>query len=155
METIQICLIFPHRENFPYFRADDDRWKNSVRHNLSMNPHFRKGTKSRHGAGHVWVLADEGAAGQLSAPPKLISNEVEAAEAVRSILSGVGGAGERGLQRAAGEILAGVKRPTAVEQSCTLVQFLLPERGGEQCPPSYQVYCEPAALASLDQVPTK
>ena len=47
-------------ENFPYFKAEDDRWKNSVRHNLSMNPHFRKGTKSKQGAGHVWVLADEG-----------------------------------------------------------------------------------------------
>ena len=64
-------------ENYPYFRAEDDRWKNSVRHNLSMNPHFRlvtgtqspnifnlwsvcrKGTKSKHGAGHVWVLASE------------------------------------------------------------------------------------------------
>ena len=28
-----------------------------MRHNLSMNPHFRKGTKSKNGAGHVWVLA--------------------------------------------------------------------------------------------------
>ena len=24
-----------------------------------MNPHFRKGTKSKNGAGHVWVLARE------------------------------------------------------------------------------------------------
>jgi hypothetical protein len=23
-----------------------------------MNPHFRKGNKSKHGAGHLWVLAD-------------------------------------------------------------------------------------------------
>ena len=29
-----------------------------MRHNLSMNPHFRKGGKSKHGAGHQWVLAD-------------------------------------------------------------------------------------------------
>ena len=43
---------------YPYFKAEDDRWKNSVRHNLSMNPHFRKGGKSKHGAGHQWVLAD-------------------------------------------------------------------------------------------------
>ena len=37
-----------------------------MRHNLSMNPHFRKGTKSKNGAGHVWVLAQtegEGSAG--------------------------------------------------------------------------------------------
>ena len=38
-----------------------------------MNPHFRKGTKSAHGAGHVWVLAAEtegtagGAVGGLTA----------------------------------------------------------------------------------------
>ena len=46
------------RENYPYFKAEDDRWKNSVRHNLSMNPHFRKGSKAKHGSGHLWVLAD-------------------------------------------------------------------------------------------------
>lgn len=34
-------------ENFPYFRAEDDRWKNSVRHNLSMNPHFRLVTDTK------------------------------------------------------------------------------------------------------------
>ncbi len=45
-------------DRYPYFTANDDKWKNSVRHNLSMNPHFRKGNKSKHGAGHLWVLAD-------------------------------------------------------------------------------------------------
>ena len=50
--------IFVHRDRYPYFTANDDKWKNSVRHNLSMNPHFRKGNKSKHGAGHLWVLAD-------------------------------------------------------------------------------------------------
>lgn len=77
-------------ENYPYFKAEDDRWKNSVRHNLSMNPHFRKGGKAKQGSGHVWVLADEGKGsytlGQDSGF-KLISNDDEAAEAVRKILS--------------------------------------------------------------------
>ena len=50
--------FFVHRDRYPYFTANDDKWKNSVRHNLSMNPHFRKGNKSKHGAGHLWVLAD-------------------------------------------------------------------------------------------------
>merc|ERR1719232_1175030 len=45
-------------DRFPYFKAEDERWKNSVRHNLSMNPHFRKGNKAKHGSGHLWVLAD-------------------------------------------------------------------------------------------------
>ena len=65
--------IFVCSENYPYFRADDDRWKNSVRHNLSMNPHFRKGTKSKNGAGHVWVLAQtegEGSGGVSVASSK-------------------------------------------------------------------------------------
>ena len=77
-------------ENYPYFKAEDDRWKNSVRHNLSMNPHFRKGTKSKQGAGHVWIMADEGKGsytmGLDQEPVKLISNDDEAAEAVRKIL---------------------------------------------------------------------
>ena len=25
---------------------------------MSMNPHFRKGNKAKHGSGHLWVLAD-------------------------------------------------------------------------------------------------
>ena len=53
-----ICLFFLSRDRFPYFKAEDERWKNSVRHNLSMNPHFRKGNKAKHGSGHLWVLAD-------------------------------------------------------------------------------------------------
>jgi len=45
------------RERFPYFKANDDRWKNSVRHNLSISPHFRKSVKARTGTGHLWTLA--------------------------------------------------------------------------------------------------
>ena len=48
-------------DNFPYYKAEDDRWKNSVRHNLSMNPNFRKGGRAKQGTGHVWVLADQSA----------------------------------------------------------------------------------------------
>lgn len=44
-------------EHFPYYKSNDDRWKNSVRHNLSINPHFRKGSKAPHGAGHLWAIA--------------------------------------------------------------------------------------------------
>ncbi|KAE9537189.1 hypothetical protein AGLY_006212 [Aphis glycines] len=43
--------------HFPYFREDDERWKNSVRHNLSINPNFRKGRKSQ-GAGHYWRVCN-------------------------------------------------------------------------------------------------
>ncbi|XP_046395156.1 uncharacterized protein LOC124162612 [Ischnura elegans] len=46
-------------EHFPFYKANDDRWKNSVRHNLSINPHFKKGSKARHGAGHLWTIATQ------------------------------------------------------------------------------------------------
>ncbi|CAG0893559.1 unnamed protein product [Cyprideis torosa] len=42
-------------ERFPFFKSKDGRWKNSVRHNLSINPQFQKGSKSRNG--HLWTLA--------------------------------------------------------------------------------------------------
>ena len=54
------------RDRFHYFKAEDDRWKNSVRHNLSMNPHFRKGGKAKQGSGHLWVLADYDKEDQIS-----------------------------------------------------------------------------------------
>jgi len=74
-------------ENYPYFKAEDDRWKNSVRHNLSMNPNFRKGGRAKQGSGHVWVLADTGDTLAMTSPSvKLISNDQEANEAVRKIL---------------------------------------------------------------------
>ncbi|KAK9878678.1 hypothetical protein WA026_023125 [Henosepilachna vigintioctopunctata] len=48
-------------EHYPYYKEGDDRWKNSVRHNLSINPHFRKGSKSLHGAGHLWTITEKDA----------------------------------------------------------------------------------------------
>ncbi|KAL3270185.1 hypothetical protein HHI36_009242 [Cryptolaemus montrouzieri] len=48
-------------QHYPYYKEGDDRWKNSVRHNLSINPHFRKGSKSLHGAGHLWTVAGKDA----------------------------------------------------------------------------------------------
>lgn len=50
-----ICTFFSDR--FPYYKSNDDRWKNSVRHNLSINPHFRKGNKAKAGAGHLWKIS--------------------------------------------------------------------------------------------------
>ncbi|XP_016980088.1 alpha-protein kinase 1 [Drosophila rhopaloa] len=44
-------------DRFPYYKSNDDRWKNSVRHNLSINPHFRKGVKAPQGAGHLWAIS--------------------------------------------------------------------------------------------------
>ena len=43
---------------YPYFKAEDDRWKNSVRHNLSLNECFIKLPKAlgRPGKGHYWTI---------------------------------------------------------------------------------------------------
>ncbi|XP_044007086.1 pre-rRNA-processing protein FHL1-like isoform X2 [Aphidius gifuensis] len=63
-------------EHFPYYKSNDDRWKNSVRHNLSINPHFRKGSKAPHGAGHLWAIAnrEDMRPRQLTAMQNFISN---------------------------------------------------------------------------------
>lgn len=49
--------FFHFSDRFPYYKSNDDRWKNSVRHNLSINPHFRKGNKAKAGAGHLWKIS--------------------------------------------------------------------------------------------------
>ncbi|KAF6217152.1 hypothetical protein GE061_001506 [Apolygus lucorum] len=43
---------------YPYYKKNDGRWKNSIRHNLSINPQFRKGEKCNNG-GHFWTLNKE------------------------------------------------------------------------------------------------
>lgn len=50
-------FVITFRDRFPYYKSNDDRWKNSVRHNLSINPHFRKGIKASQGAGHLWTIS--------------------------------------------------------------------------------------------------
>lgn len=64
----QVCSCC--REHFSYYKANDDRWKNSVRHNLSINPHFRKGSKAPHGAGHLWTVATK----EPLSPYSLVTN---------------------------------------------------------------------------------
>ena len=73
-------------DNFPYYKAEDDRWKNSVRHNLSMNPNFRKGGRAKQGTGHVWVLADQSAGPARQEPLAVSSSEDTTDEAIRKIL---------------------------------------------------------------------
>ena len=73
-------------DNFPYYKAEDDRWKNSVRHNLSMNPNFRKGGRAKQGTGHVWVLADQSVAPARQEPLAVSRTEDTTDEAIRKIL---------------------------------------------------------------------
>lgn len=67
-------LIF--REHFPFYKQNEDRWKNSVRHNLSINPHFRKGGKAIQGAGHLWTIAqrDDRKSMQIVRRDRLLKN---------------------------------------------------------------------------------
>lgn len=51
------CYYYLYRDRFTFYKSNDDRWKNSVRHNLSINPHFRKGNKAPQGAGHLWTIS--------------------------------------------------------------------------------------------------
>lgn len=53
----KFLFLNSHRDRFPFYKSNDDRWKNSVRHNLSINPHFRKGNKPAQGAGHLWIIS--------------------------------------------------------------------------------------------------
>ncbi|XP_036252364.2 forkhead box protein D4-like, partial [Molothrus ater] len=42
-------------ERFPFYRGPGRQWQNSVRHNLSLNPCFRR-LPCRHGRAGEWVL---------------------------------------------------------------------------------------------------
>ena len=42
--------------NYPYFRNKGPGWRNSVRHNLSLNDCFVKMSRSTNGKGHFWAI---------------------------------------------------------------------------------------------------
>ncbi|XP_014680181.1 PREDICTED: forkhead box protein C2-like [Priapulus caudatus] len=43
-------------DNYPYFRARGPGWRNSIRHNLSLNDCFIKAGRSANGKGHYWAI---------------------------------------------------------------------------------------------------
>lgn len=43
-------------DNYPYFRARGPGWRNSIRHNLSLNDCFVKAGRSANGKGHYWAI---------------------------------------------------------------------------------------------------
>ena len=42
--------------HYPYFRTKGSGWRNSIRHNLSLNDCFLKGGRSPNGKGHFWTI---------------------------------------------------------------------------------------------------
>lgn len=43
-------------DNYPYFRNRGHGWRNSIRHNLSLNDCFIKAGRSANGKGHYWAI---------------------------------------------------------------------------------------------------
>ena len=43
-------------DNFPYFRHRGHGWRNSIRHNLSINDCFMKAGRASNGKGHYWAV---------------------------------------------------------------------------------------------------
>lgn len=49
--------IYQHiLDNYPYFRSRGPGWRNSIRHNLSLNDCFIKAGRSANGKGHYWAI---------------------------------------------------------------------------------------------------
>ncbi|XP_053819179.1 forkhead box protein E3-like [Vidua chalybeata] len=55
-QRLPLCGIYAYiAERFPFYRGPNRRWQNSVRHNLSLNPCFRR-LPCRHGRAGEWAL---------------------------------------------------------------------------------------------------
>ncbi|RZF46010.1 hypothetical protein LSTR_LSTR006776 [Laodelphax striatellus] len=134
-------------EKFPFFKAHDERWKNSVRHNLSINPHFRKGMKASQGSGHFWTLSTQGAPPPNHESWKIteVKSLIESQETEKSYIDEVATATasieepsqeerfspslslavpDPSLARTAEEILSGVKKEVQVQYLSADTDFL-------------------------------
>ncbi|MBN3303159.1 HCM1 factor, partial [Amia calva] len=56
-QKLLLCDIYQWiMDHYPYFQSKDKNWRNSVRHNLSLNECFVKAGRSDNGKGHYWAI---------------------------------------------------------------------------------------------------
>uniref|UniRef100_A0A671WN26 Forkhead box Q2 n=1 Tax=Sparus aurata TaxID=8175 RepID=A0A671WN26_SPAAU len=56
-KKLLLCDIYQWiMDHYPYFKSKDKNWRNSVRHNLSLNDCFIKSGRSDNGKGHFWAI---------------------------------------------------------------------------------------------------
>lgn len=56
-QKLVLSDIYQHiLDNYPYFRNRGPGWRNSIRHNLSLNDCFIKAGRSANGKGHYWSI---------------------------------------------------------------------------------------------------
>jgi len=136
---------------YPFYSASDDKWKNSIRHNLSLYPEFLKGAKNQQSAGHLWYLDEdfrrrheedgeepesysefsENKNSHMERVEETVDDVIESETMISEIPSFFHDEARflphstpPELQKSAEEILAGVKRPTAVEGNhCLPITF--------------------------------
>ncbi|KAI7791323.1 forkhead box Q2 [Triplophysa rosa] len=56
-KKLLLCDIYQWiMDRYPYFKSKEKNWRNSVRHNLSLNECFIKAGRSDNGKGHFWAI---------------------------------------------------------------------------------------------------
>ncbi|XP_077192381.1 forkhead box protein F1-like [Paroedura picta] len=56
-KKLLLCDIYQWiMDKYPYFKNKEKSWRNSVRHNLSLNECFVKAGRSDNGKGHFWAI---------------------------------------------------------------------------------------------------
>ncbi|KAM6939304.1 forkhead box Q2 [Lycodopsis pacificus] len=56
-KKLLLCDIYQWiMDHYPFFKSKDKNWRNSVRHNLSLNDCFIKAGRSDNGKGHFWAI---------------------------------------------------------------------------------------------------
>nr|UFI08258.1 FOXQ2 [Paracentrotus lividus] len=56
-KRLLLCDIYEYiMKRFPFFKDNERSWRNSIRHNLSLNECFIKAGRSGDGRGHLWAI---------------------------------------------------------------------------------------------------